>query len=211
MKQGADDYVIKTVNHIRNLIPTVRNVFEKHNIRQKHAAAINDLRESEERFRLLFEYSMDGVLITVPNGKLLRANPAACRIFGRTEEEIIELGREAIINYTDPRMETALKQRDFTGLFFGELSGFRKDGTTFPIEISCALFKDKSGNLLSSMIIRDISERKAAEEALRKKLSQMEQFHQITIDREIAMIELKKEVNELLKRLGEPEKYNLHG
>lgn len=210
MKLGADDYVIKTVHHIRNLVPTVRNVLEKHRIRAEHAAATDALRESEERFRLLFEYSMDGVMLTIPDGRVLRANPAACRILGRTEDEIIKLGRNGIIDITDPRLENALKARLETGVFFGELTGLRNDGTPFPAEISSTLFKDKTGTLNSSIIIRDISERKAAEEALRKKLDQMGHFHQLTIDRELAMIELKKEVNELLKKSGEAEKYNLH-
>jgi PAS domain S-box-containing protein len=210
MKLGADDYVIKTVSHIRNLVPTVRNILDKQRIRLEHASATEALRESEEKFRLLFEYSMDGVLITIQNGKILRVNPAACRIFDRTEEEIIELGREVIFNYTDPMMETALKVRDESGVFFGDLTGLRKDGTSFPIEISCALFNDKIGNRISSMIIRDITERKAAEQALQKKLDQMEHFHHLTIDRELAMMELKKEVNLLLKNSGNEEKYKLH-
>ncbi len=207
MKMGADDYVIKTVSHIRNLVPTVRNVLERKRIEKEIKATMTALQESEERFRLLFEYSMDAVLLTVPHGTILRANPAACRIFGRTEEEIISEGRRGIIDYSDPRLEPALKVREETGQFFGELTGLRKDGTKFPIEISSALFRDKHGNPNSSMIIRDISERKAAEDALQKKLNQLEHFHQLTVGRELAMIELKKEVNGLLKQLGKPEKY----
>jgi len=41
-----------------------------------------ELSKSEERFRLLFENSLDAVLLTAPNGQILKANPAACRTFG---------------------------------------------------------------------------------------------------------------------------------
>jgi PAS domain S-box-containing protein len=207
MKLGADDYVIKTVKHIQNLSPTVINVLDRKKTQLEHKRTLTALRESEERFRLLFVYSMDAVLLTVPNGEILRANPVACRIFGRTEEEIQRIGRTGIIDFTDPRFEAAIKQRTETGQFIGELTGLRNDGTPFPIELSSALFRNKHGVVNSSMIIRDISERKAAEEALKKRIDQLEHFHQITIGRELAMIELKKEVNELLKKSGQPEKY----
>ncbi|MBP6870415.1 MAG: PAS domain S-box protein [Bacteroidales bacterium] len=207
MKMGADDYVIKTASHIRNLLPTVRNVLEKRRIQREHKAVIEELRESEERFRLLFENSMDAVLLTCPDGRTLKANPAACRMFGWSEKEMTEKGRNLIMDTSDPRLEPAVKQRNETGWFYGELTGIRKDGTKIPVELSSAIFNDKNGNLNSSVIIRDISERKAAEEAMQKKISQLEHFHQLTVGRELAMIELKKEVNELLRQLGKPEKY----
>ena len=46
------------------------------------------LRESEDRYRSLFDNSIDAVLLTAPDGRILAANPEACRIFGRTEEEM---------------------------------------------------------------------------------------------------------------------------
>ncbi len=126
------------------------------------------LKESEERYRLLFNNSMDAVLLTNPNGTIIQANAAACTIFGKTEDEITRVGRNGIIDITDPRLEIALKERLQNGKFSGELTGLRKDGSKFPIEISSALFHDNNGNLRSSMIIRDISERLQAQEALRK-------------------------------------------
>lgn len=209
MKLGADDYVIKSVKHIQNLVPTIRNVLEKKRILAEHKNALILLRESEERFRLLYENSMDAVLLTLPDGRILKANPVACNIFGRTEKEIIQLGRSGIVDVSDPRLEKALKIRSSTGKFSGELTGLRRDGTPFPIEVSSSLFKDGQGNLQSSMIIRDISERKSIEEALQKKLDQLEHFYQLTIGRELTMIDLKEEVNELLKKLGQEEKYGL--
>ncbi len=59
-------------------------------------------------------------------------------------------------------------------------------------------------------IARDITERKNTEEALRKKVAELEWFNRMMVDRELRMIELKKEVNMLLKRLGNEEKYVIH-
>jgi PAS domain S-box-containing protein len=121
------------------------------------------LQESEERYRLLFENSLDAILLTVPDGRILKANPAACTIFGRTEEELIQLGRSGVIDTTDPRLPGALEERARTGKFRGELNFLRKGGTKFPTEITSVLFKDRFGNQRTSMIIRDIAERKRAE------------------------------------------------
>ncbi len=77
MKMGADDYVIKTTSHIRNLVPTVNNVLEKKRKEKEYVAALKALKESEERFRLLFDNSLDAVLLTQPDGSIKKANPAA--------------------------------------------------------------------------------------------------------------------------------------
>jgi PAS domain S-box-containing protein len=125
------------------------------------------LRESEERYRLLFDSSMDAILLTAPDGSIFSANPAACRMFGRTEEEIVQIGRNGILNSSDPRFKGALEERNRTGRFLGELTFIRKNGEIFPGEISNAVFTDKDGNARTNMTIRDITERKKAEEALR--------------------------------------------
>ncbi|MFI5167873.1 MAG: PAS domain S-box protein [Thermoanaerobaculales bacterium] len=125
------------------------------------------LSESEERYRLVFESSLDAVLLTAPDGRIFAANPAACQMFGREEREIRELGRSGIIDETDPRLPVAIETRARTGSFSGELTGMRRDGTKFPIELSTSVFEDRAGNQRTAMIIRDTTERKRAEEALR--------------------------------------------
>jgi len=125
------------------------------------------LRESEEKYSSLFENSIDAVLLTAPDGSILVANPEACRIFGRTEKEICRIGSAGLMDLTDPRLVAALDKRDCTGQFRGELTFIRKDGIPFPGEISSVIFRDRDGNSKTSMMIRDITERKRAEEALR--------------------------------------------
>jgi len=89
------------------------------------------LGESEERYRLLFDASYDAILLMNPDGNILAANPAACRIFGRSEEEIKTGGRPGILDITDPRLAAALAERSRTGQFTGELTFLRKDGQHF--------------------------------------------------------------------------------
>jgi len=126
-----------------------------------------ELKESEARYRALFENSLDGVLLTVPDGGILSANPTACQMFGRTEEEICRMGRNGVVDTSDPRLPAALEERTRTGKFKGELTFVRKDGSKFPGEISTAVFKDREGHDRTSMVIHDITERKRVEAALR--------------------------------------------
>jgi PAS domain S-box-containing protein len=100
----------------------------------------------------------------------MAANPAACAMFQRTEEEIIRNGRAGVVDSTDPRLPAALEERDRTGSFKGELTFLRKDGTRFPGEISSSIFTDRNGQKRSSMIIRDVTERKRAEEEMKRSI-----------------------------------------
>ncbi|MCK9277912.1 MAG: PAS domain S-box protein, partial [Methanoculleus sp.] len=124
------------------------------------------LRESEEKYRNLVENSIDAVLLTAPDGSVYAANAEACRIFGMAEEELIRRGRDGIVDPSDPRLRPALEERARTGRFKGELRFRRKDGTTFPGEVSSALYTDRDGQVRTTMIIRDITDRKRTEEAL---------------------------------------------
>ncbi|MBZ0201528.1 MAG: PAS domain S-box protein [Ignavibacteria bacterium] len=136
------------------------------------------LQESEERFRQLFENSLDAILLTAPDGSIYSANPAASRLFGRSTEEIVKIGRNGLVDVNDPRLDIALKERAETGGFLGELTFLRKDGTKFPAELSTSLFLDHAGRQRTSMIIRDIEERKLTQEALRESEERLKEAQQ---------------------------------
>lgn len=140
------------------------------------AEALALLRETEAQYRTLFDNTSDAVLLTAPDGTILSANPEACRIFGRTEEELRKGGRTSIIDVTDPRLRPALEERTRTGRFQGELTFVRVDGAKFPGELSSVLFKDKDGSVKTSMIVRDISDRKRAEQALHESEERFRRF-----------------------------------
>ena len=138
-----------------------------HNITERKQAE-KALFESNEQFRLLFEYSSDAILFTNPDGSICLVNPSAERMLGRSKEEIIRLGRYDISNVDDPRLIPALEERRKTGSFKGELTYLRKDGTIFPVDMISNLYKDSNGIERSNIVARDITERKKAEVSLRK-------------------------------------------
>lgn len=130
--------------------------------------AEEELRESEERYRLITDNSVDAILLTDPNGPILSANKAACEMFRMTEKEICEVGRHGIVDTEDPRLTELLKKRLRDGFIKGELTMKRKDGSKFTADITSAVFNNSRGEPRTSMIIRDVTERKEYEEALRE-------------------------------------------
>jgi PAS domain S-box-containing protein len=118
-------------------------------------------------YRMAFENSFDGFMLTSPDGAIHAANPSACRIFGRTEQEICQAGREGLIDTSDPNLQILMAERARTGKAQGELKGKRKDGTFFPMEVASVAFKDTDGEIRTSLALRDITARKHAEAELK--------------------------------------------
>jgi len=143
--------------------------------------AESKVEESEERYRLLFETSIDAIMLTAPEGNILAANQATTRMFGWTVEEIQKIGRDGVVDVTDPRHLAALDERARTGRFRGELTLVRKDGTKFPGEVSTAVFTDQQRNERTSMVIRDITERKQSEQKIRQQLTHLAALREIDL------------------------------
>jgi PAS domain S-box-containing protein len=123
------------------------------------------LRESEERYRALFENSLDAILLTTPEGKILAANPEACRSLQRSEKELRQLGMGKVVDLADQKIQAALQERARTGRFRGELNIKRKDDTFFPAEVATTTFRQ--GEIeRASLIIRDVTNSRRSERKL---------------------------------------------
>jgi PAS domain S-box-containing protein len=142
-------------------------------VSREHAQA---LQESEERFRMLFASATDAIIVTDPAGagRVLAVNPAACRLFGYTEAEFIGLTREAIIDTTGAQVAPMLQTREQTGRAIAEITYKRKDGMRFTGELTSAFIHPPGGTRRAVAIIRDITERKQAEAALRESQARLE-------------------------------------
>lgn len=125
------------------------------------------LKDSEEKYRAFFENSRDGILLTMTNGRILAANDAACKMFRRTEQEICAVGRDGVVDLSDPRLAEALEERQRTGKILVELNMVRKDGSIFPAALSSSVFHNENGEETTAVIIRDSSDVKRAEEKLK--------------------------------------------
>jgi PAS domain S-box-containing protein len=157
LRYGARDYVLK--QHLNKLAPAIHRLINE--VDSERAR-----NESEEKYRSFFENSMDAILLASADEKIFSANPAACIMLGYSEEELIKLGKLGIVDMTDPQLSIFLSERVSNGKAHGELILIRKDGTHFPVELTSAIFHNSNGLEFTSMIIRDITQRKLAEEHL---------------------------------------------
>ena len=136
-------------------------------LEQKVAARTGELRESEERYRSLFEESRDAIFVSNQGG-VVAANEAALELFGFTRDEAI--GSDVGDRYADPNdrdrfrqeMEKAGFIRDF------EVKLLKKDGTVMDCLLTATRrhAEDGAGPREIQGLVRDITERKRAEEAL---------------------------------------------
>jgi len=151
------DIEVKSVPILYENKPAVQLIVRDITERKRSEEA---LRASEARFRMMFERSLIGILMTNPNGEIYAANPEACRLLGRTEDEICRIGRNGIVDLTNPNLSAALEEHTRTGHFKGELTYVRADGTIFPIDLDSGTFNDSAGQTHAYNFFQDISRRK---------------------------------------------------
>ncbi len=102
-------------------------------------------------------YSLDPVFITTPQGDILYANPAACELFGYTNEELVAGGRGLLVDDTDPELSALIEKRRKNGYVRGEHWMHCKDGRLLRMEISSAIFHTENGEERSVIIARDVT------------------------------------------------------
>lgn len=113
---------------------------------------------TEDFYRAFFEFSMEAVLLTAPNGAIIAANPSACELFKLSEHEICDAGRSGLVDSSSPHLKEILDERARTGRIRGELILIRGDGTRFPGEISSAQFTGADGAIRTILTTRDLTE-----------------------------------------------------
>jgi PAS domain S-box-containing protein len=173
-----------------------------------------EIRKSEERFRAVAESAVDAIITIDGSGIIIGWNHAAERMFGYDEREISGRTLDQVIpdRYLAAHRHGMQKlQSDDKAHIIGktiEMEGKRKNGSEFPLELSLAEWR-AGKEWFYTGIIRDVTERRQAETALQKKMNELQRFHALTVGRELTMIELKKEINALLVKTGQPEKYKI--
>ena len=137
------------------------------------AGKVRVLKESEDRFRTLAQTASDAIITIDEQSVIIFVNPAAEQIFGHTVEEM--LGRDLTMlmpEYLRHLHKAGLSRYAESNIRHiaweaVELPGLHKDGREIPLELSFGEFM-RNGKRFFTGVARDITERKRAEEALRK-------------------------------------------
>lgn len=171
LRSGATDYVLKA--RLPNLAPAVQRALRLADERARRKQAEKELRASEERFRLLVEGVEDyAIYMLDPIGRVVIWNIGAERIFGHMPREII--GRKFNRFYPPEdrelgKPEQALVTATAEGRCQEEGWQIRRDGSRFWAISAITALRDEKGKLSGfSVIKRDISKRKAAEDEIRR-------------------------------------------
>jgi formate hydrogenlyase transcriptional activator len=139
---------------------------------RKHAEEA--VRMSEERFRSLFEFSPDAIIVTDQDGKIAETNGQVEKFFGYSRGELVGQPVEMLVPerfqqaHPGHRKEYSAQPRMRPMGIGLDLYGRRKDGTEFPVDIMLSPVKTDSGKLVLG-VIRDLSDKKRAEEELARK------------------------------------------
>ena len=139
-------------------------------VEELRAQAVAALVHSEESARVVFDHSLDGILVTGgggPSGLVRSANPAACAMLGYEEGEMFGLDRAAMID--DPvRLPAFLAERARVGRARADLTFVRKDGATFTADVVSSSVVVAGAGSRNILILRDATERIRAADTLER-------------------------------------------
>ena len=168
----------------RNGHPSLRTLIAFEDISDRKHSQIK-LQQSEARYRLLIETLSDAVVSVSEHGVILFANLATASIFGYEPKELIgkqltvlmpEFLRKQHEHGFQRYLATGQRHIEWQG---SELTGLRKNGQEFPVEVSFGEILTESGHTFTGFI-RDVSARKRAEENLRRSETYLAEAQSVT-------------------------------
>ena len=193
--------------------PNARHVLIKDVTERKKAE--DEVQKSLSLLNATIESTADGILVVDTEGRTSLYNQKFAQMWG-IPNDLLESGLDdQLLRYVMTKLiDSDQFLSKVTQLYKNpELSSIDNiqlaDGRTF--------VRHSIPQRISDLVVgrvwsfRDITDRLIAEKALQEKMNEMTRFHNLTIGRELTMIELKKEINELLKLAGKEEKYKIVG
>ena len=198
IKEGADDYLIK--DRLARLGPAVLHALEEKRLRDEKRFAEAALRQSEQRYRSLVEYSPDAILVVAKDDRISYVNDAFAKLVGTSDRTTL-LGRKYLefvsLEYraeVSRRTRGMLEQGLPTPLV--EQQFIRLDGSLVDVEVAgipCVY----DGQPAVQRIVRDITDRRRAQEEARERMAQLTHVSRLTTMGELVS-ELAHEINQPL-------------
>lgn len=194
---------LSALNHKGNwmAVGVVRDITER-------KKAEKDVEEGIRLKNLLFSVSNDGIVLLNSHHKVHEANERFCQMLGYSAEEIKQLHTwdfEYHMNETDIRK--GFDDMGAVDVIF-DTEHVRKNRSRYDVEVNAKGFR-YADDWYVVCVCKDITDRKNTERDLKQKIDDLERFNKLTVNREMKMIELKKEINTLLLKHGQSEKYKV--
>lgn len=187
IKQGAMDYILKTPEALAKIAKVIERALRQWGYVVRQRLTEDALRESEERFRSIFQTAAAGMVVVSPFKNILQVNPAFCTFTGYSEEELLN---SSMLDITFPD-DSAKSRAMYDDLFMlksrvadCERRYLRKDGRVVWGHVSIACILGGDGRPAYAIkLVQDISKRKALEEQLLQANRELEAFvHTVSHD-----------------------------
>lgn len=183
LKQGAADYVVKSIQHIKKLPSTVTAVLQRAALERERASLVENLRVSEARYRSLVETAPDAILSIDAGGRVAFFSRTAEKMFGCEAAEVVGHPPEILAAPDSAEMLAEALEQNRHSRRRGPAPVIttvmrKKNGATFPAEVSFAPFSDGQG-VGFTVVIRDVTEKKKWEEE-KERLARMAAVGEMT-------------------------------
>ncbi|OFZ15522.1 MAG: hypothetical protein A2X86_12750 [Bdellovibrionales bacterium GWA2_49_15] len=203
-KEGKLTDVLYNASIYKDVLGNVLGVFAA-------ARDVSAQKQASQYARSLIEASLDPLVTINPEGKITDVNEATAKVTGRPREELV--GSDFSNYFAEPEKAREGYQQVFAK---GSVSDYpltirHRDGRQTDVLYNASVYKDVRGKVLGVFAAaRDVTAQKRAEREVGEqrtrelaRLAELERFQKLTVGRELKMIELKKEIEELKRRVGE--------
>ncbi|MFA4825575.1 MAG: PAS domain S-box protein [Methanoregula sp.] len=193
---GEKRWVQGSIYPVRDAAGTIRNVILVHEDITEQKKAEGALKESEEKFRDIFNNTTDAIHIHGINddgtpGKFTDVNDVACRMLGYTRQEMLaKTPVEISTGYHNPPMERVFEEQRTAGSARFETEHRAKNGTIIPVEVNTHVVTIRGTKVMLG-VVRDITERKKAEVLLKHYSEELEQEVKVRTEELSASLEEK--------------------
>lgn len=181
-------------------------------LEQRVEQRTQQLRVSEEKFRVLVDNASEAIIATDMNFIVTSWNLAAEKMYGWKADEVIDKPFAKIVKPKYPKESRGELNQHLVdhGMWRGEAIHHRRDGTEIFLNSSVSVIKNEVCDQIGVVAInQDITNRKITENELAKHMEELERFNRLALGREQRVIELKQSVNQLLVELGRQPEFEM--
>ncbi|MBI5383418.1 MAG: PAS domain S-box protein [Verrucomicrobia bacterium] len=174
-----------------------------------------ELQRERERLSVTLASIGDALIATDAAGRVTILNPVGAALTGWSQQDALGQPVQSVFRVINEK--TRAPGEDIVGQVLREgrivmlannTALITRDGREIPVEDSAAPIKDSAGKVAGAVLVfRDVTEKRRALKELRDSNAELERFNRLMVGRELRMIELKKEVDELCRRAGQPTRY----